>query len=404
MGSPLDEYQRMHESRRTPAEPAGGSEPAAPLWVDVGGWLESAIPPRPWVVPGHLMSGTVTLVAGPGGAGKSALTVGWATSLALGISIGDFCPRKPARVALYNVEDDKEEQQRRFSAALRQFGAAPASIGDRVIRCGPTGVGTLLQRDALLGEMINTAAFDALKAMIEAHRPDVLMLDPLVELHTAVENDNSALRLVIAHLREIARTYQIAVVVVHHTRKGAVAGEADDIRGGGAIVGAVRTAFTVMAMTAEEAEELGISAETRRRFIRLDSCKGNYAPPREAAWFELTDYELDNGEVVAAAVPWNRPQADPQTAEAVSDIEAELERGTAGGPYSPRLALDQPRSVAALMATMGIGTAPAQKRMLKALLAKGWTVQRFRDRDGDPRSGLRSPAGMPAARWLDGAS
>lgn len=404
MGSPLDDYQRMHESRRAAVEAAGDAEPAPALWVDVGGWTESAIPPRPWVVPGHLMAGTVTLVAGPGGAGKSALLVGWATSLALGLPIGAFCPREPMRVAVYNVEDDKDEQQRRFSAALRQFGAGPSSIGDRVIRCGPTGVGTLLQRDALLGEMINTAALNALKAMIETHRPDVLMLDPLVELHTAEENDNSALRLVIAHIREIARTYNIAVALVHHTRKGAVAGEADDIRGGGAIVGAVRTAFTVMAMTSEEAEELSISAETRRRFIRLDSCKGNYAPPREAAWFELTDYELDNGELVAAAIPWGRPQAEPQTAEAISGFEAELERGTAGGPYSPRMALDQPRSVAALMATMGIGTAPAQKRMLKAILSKGWTVQRFRDRDGDPRSGLRSPAGLPAARWLDGVS
>lgn len=396
--SPLDSYQRMHD-RRTGATTVA-SVARAKVWVDTDPWTERAVPPRPWIVPGHIMRGTITLVAGPGGAGKSALMVGWATAMALGLPLGKFQVNAPLRVLTYNVEDDMQEQRRRFSAALRQHGAIPGQIAGNVIRCGPDGVGTLLQRDALIGEMINTEAFDALEAVIVEHAPDVVMLDPLVELHSSEENENTALRLVVAHFRALAIKHNIGLVIVHHTRKGATAGEADDIRGGGAIVGAVRTAFTVMSMSKEEAEELEIPADQRRRFVRLDSAKGNYAPPQEAAWHELQDYVLDNGEEVAAIVPWTPKAAQTATSHDMALIEAELTRGTAGGPYSPRLAVDQPRSVAPLLAQHGFTSMAAQKKALKQLLTSGWRVERFRDRDGDPRNGLRSPEGLPEAKWL----
>ncbi len=379
------------------AEP--GQEPA--LWKDSDTWTERAIQVRPWIVPRYLMRGAVTLVAGPGGAGKSTLMNAWCCALALGQAYGGFEPASEFVVMNYNVEDDLEEQRRRLSASLRSFNAEPRHVAQRIIRCGPNGVGTLLERDLLQGTMANTAAFVALEAMIEAEKPDVVMLDPLVELHTADENDNTALRMVIAHMRSIARRHNIAVVIIHHMRKGAIAGEADGIRGGGAIVGAVRAAYTVMPMTEAEAEELGLPDSQRASLFRVDSAKGNYAPPRAAAWHELQEYHLDNGETIAAAICWEPPAVRGGPApEDMARIVTALEKGSQGQPFSARLALDQPRSVGALLASLGYQGKVAQQRVLKALYAEGWSVQQFRDANRMVRGGLRSKAGLPRATWL----
>lgn len=391
-------------SRRAAKPEQETSVPRAPaLWIDTDAWVEEQVPARPWIVPGYMMRGAVTLVAGMGSAGKSSLMVGWAVSLAFGEALGRFEPRGQFTVALYNVEDDQNEQRRRLSAAMRPIGRHPGQLGGRIIRCGPRDVGTLIERDATTGEISTTAAWADLVAMLTERKPDVLILDPLVELHTAEENDNTALRSVIAKFRALAQQHQIAIVLVHHARKGSVAGDMDGVRGAGSLVGAARSVFTVTPMTEEEAVELGVQVETRRRFVRVDSAKANYAPSSEAAWHELQDYELDNGESVAAILPWAPPQAARVGAsvEQLALIGAAVSRGLHGGPYSPRLSPDQPRSVAALMAQHGVTTDKAQKATLKALLAQGFTVQEWLDGQRRRRTGLRAANGSPAAKWCE---
>ena len=60
-----------------------------------------------------------------------------------------------------------------------------------------------------------------LETLIEEIRPVMLVVDPLAELHNCEENDNTALRSVIAKFRELAVRFEMAVVILHHTRKGA---------------------------------------------------------------------------------------------------------------------------------------------------------------------------------------
>jgi len=52
-------------------------------------------------------------------------------------------------------------------------------------------------------------------------RPILLVLDPFVRLHRIDENASSDVAPLLAHLRELQRRYGLAVVVVHHARKGA---------------------------------------------------------------------------------------------------------------------------------------------------------------------------------------
>lgn len=381
-----------------PAEP----DPAKPaIWLDDAAWCEEQIEVRPWVVPGYFMRGAVTVLAGPGGAGKSSLMMGWSIAAALGESFGAFVPKEPCRVLIYNVEDDKTEQRRRLSAALRTFGRVPLDIAGKILRVGPTGLGTLIEHDQQLGRLHDTPALKELEAALRTLKPDLVILDPLAELHNGEENDNTVLRLVIARMRQIARDHDCAIGLLHHTRKGGTAGDVDAVRGASALVAAGRAAFTVFPMTAEEAEALGIAEKTRRSFVRVDSVKANYAAATEAAWHELVEHELDNGERIPAITPWRAPEAPKGLGvadEVLALLLAQIGRGTAFGPFSPRLSEKEPRSIALAMASHGI-PAKRWKDTLLELLRRGVRVEPYRDSNRKEREGLRAANGAPVAKW-----
>jgi hypothetical protein len=282
---------------------------AAPIWIEDADWSEVDIPIRPWLAKGYMMRGAVTVVSGPGSAGKSSLMIGWCLAIVLGIKWHKLMPTGPLRVITYNTEDDAAEQRRRMSATLRQFDRSPRDLGTNLIRIGPNATGTLLRRDPMSGRLVFTAAMKALETQITEQKPDVLILDPLVELHDAEENDNTALRAVMAKFRSLAVEHNMSVVLLHHARKGSgqAAGDPDSLRGASSIVGAARIVLTVLTMDGEQAAKLGIPSEEKGRYFRVDGAKSNYAPLHEAEWFERVEYELDNGEKVAAAQPWEPP-------------------------------------------------------------------------------------------------
>ena len=153
---------------------------------------------------------------------------------------------------------------------------------------------------------------DTLHTLISMKRPVMLIVDPLAELHNCEENDNTALRAIIAKFREMAVEFEMAVVVLHHTRKGAgqSPGDPDAARGASAIIGAVRVAVTVTTTSEDDAKAFGLSTDLEQRsfYVRMDDAKSNYAPLRSAQWFEKVAYELTNGDIVAAAVPWKPPE------------------------------------------------------------------------------------------------
>ena len=59
----------------------------------------------------------------------------------------------------------------------------------------------------------------ALRATVEHHSPRLLVLDPLVRLHSGSENYASTIAAMLGFLRELQRTYQVAILLVHHLRK-----------------------------------------------------------------------------------------------------------------------------------------------------------------------------------------
>ncbi|MBV1837176.1 AAA family ATPase [Acetobacter estunensis] len=403
IGAAVESGFRKVEERPTKAPPFENiSVTGTPLLIDADEWDENDIAPRPWIAPGLLLRGAVTVVVGEPAAGKSMLMVGWATSLVLGERYGRLNPVQCCKVVTYNTEDDNDEQKRRFSAALRPVGKQPSDLTNGLFRVSTEGIGTLL-RTAEGGGIIATPAMEQLQALIEEQKPDVLILDPLVELHEMEENDNTAIRAVMAYFRSLAIRYDMAVVLLHHTRKGSagIAGNPDIARGASSIIGAARVVVTVAVMTEQEADSFSVPADHRRYFSRVDTGKINAAPTGREEWFERQAYELPNGDSVAAMLPWAPPD-DTVGLEQRVVIEAGIAKGSSEGPWSPKLSNDT-RSVRRLFVENGITSQKAQRAALDHLLASGCTVETFKRSNNAKAQGIRSHDGHPSsAKWLSG--
>jgi hypothetical protein len=149
-----------------------------------------------------------------------------------------------------------------------------------------------------------------LRQIIDDRKPDMLIADPLVELHEEEENDNTALRRIIAEFRSLAAEFNIVVIFVHHTRKGAVIpGDIDAARGASAIIGGAKIVLTLLPMSDADAELFGMPRDrrSRSRYVRLDDGRQNYAAIEDARWYQAVAYKLDNGDTVAALVPREPP-------------------------------------------------------------------------------------------------
>jgi hypothetical protein len=309
------------------------------------------------------------------------------------------------RTLLVLAEEGEAEQAARFAAALRPTGASRSEIEPMVRRLIVIDLATLLVTDSASGEVVPAPGWTELRKHIEEFRPDVLMLDPLVELHTADENSNPQLKAVISRFRGLAREFGLAVVLTHHTRKGTVVpGELEQLRGAGAIGGAARFGFTLVEMSREEAETFSISQTPRRYYLRLDRARGSYAPPAaEAEWFEKHGITLDNGDETPALLPWTPPEGRAPDQTAVVRLLSGIASGCpeAGGePWSPQCRQNSPRSVRQLFLRHGIDRV-SEKLALQALRDAGVEEIKYQNAHRDWRLGLRTKHGLPAAPWAD---
>jgi hypothetical protein len=310
-----EEIQKMIEGARQKwnlpdRDPFADAAPPAEkqgIWTDDSDDLDD-IPERPWLAPGILLRGAVTLLSGQGAGGKSSFIVAFTTSMAAGVQFGKITPKHKFRSINFNVEDDKDEQRRRYAAFLAASSHIDRSAIRSVIRVGPEGVGTLFQRDPDTGVVTPTQAMEDLKKLVIENDIDCVIFDPMAELHNAEENDNTAMRSILAAFRGFAKETNAGVMVLHHDRKGVgVAGDVDRMRGASALQGAARIVLTLTRMTEEEADALGIPQEERSSYIRIDNAKANYTKLGEAMWYKLTSQTISNGESIGACLPWTPP-------------------------------------------------------------------------------------------------
>jgi|GEM_PF-946565 len=309
--------------------------------VDAFDFQEEQIPPRPWIIPGVMLSGYTHMLAAPGGSGKSLFTLQIAIALARGEPWGTFVPRHKCRTLIVNVEDDIDEQRRRLAAARRVMGGGEELRG--MIDLVPDAESIVVAGRSPDGRTLRlTPVVDALVAHIRRRQIDVLIVDPFAETFDGDENDNSEVKWAMKIWRdEIARRTGCVVYLVHHTVKysGNGAGDANVIRGGGAIVNSTRISATLMPMTAEDAEMVGIDQGERHLYVRYDDAKANQSlKTYNAKWFQKVSVTLNNGtqdaaaDEVGALTPWTPPDAfDGLSMNSIGVCLDRIEEGMADG-------------------------------------------------------------------------
>lgn len=336
----LDDSAARGEPVVVPIRPAITSR-AAPLVITPAALPDPrTIPPREWLYGVYMLRRYLTVLVAPGGVGKTALTIAQGLALAAGKPLlGDYVHQR-VNVLYCGLEDPAEELDRRIAAAMIHHRLDAEEIGGRVYAFN--GRDRRLQMATLQQGTLEIVYPDKaeLTKFLTDHEIGAVFVDPFVNSHDLDENSNPHINAAARAWAEVANEAGCAITLVHHTRKGAVAGDADSGRGASALVNAARVALTLSTMSEDDASRYGVSADQRRLHIRLDDPKANLAPPADKArWFRLVGVALGNGtpeypagDNVQTVEQWEPPSPweGITMAQAVDILEA-IERGPSPG-------------------------------------------------------------------------
>ena len=336
----------------------------------------ATIPRRRFVYGRHFIRGFVSATLAPGGVGKSSLALVEAVAMATGRNLLGVQP--PLTVWYVNLEDPREEIERRVAAICLHFRIDPAEIEGRLFFDGRE-TEIVLATQTKSGAVVAVPVVEALKAAIKDNAIDVAMIDPFVSSHRVAENDNNAIDLVVKALGRIAGETNAAIDVVHHTRKnGGAEITAEDSRGASAQVAAARSVRVLNRMSESEAERAGVEEEQRRRYFRVEIDKANLAPPTKAAWCCLESVALGNGsggiiddqDYIAVVIPWTWPDVFQDVTAA--DLREVQKRVAAGRCRENSQAADWVGNIVADVLGLDAGN-KAHKAKIKSIL-KTWKM------------------------------
>jgi len=161
-----------------------------------------------WLVEGLWADEAVGIVGGEPKCCKSFL----ALDIAVAVATGKPCLRhfevpRAGRVLLFAAEDALHVVRQRLDGICRAVGTALADVDVQVITAPSVRLDLEQDRKAL-GETVAEL------------QPRLLILDPFVRLHRIDENLSGEVAPLLAFLRELQRRHHLAVLLVHHARKG----------------------------------------------------------------------------------------------------------------------------------------------------------------------------------------
>ena len=164
---------------------------------------------RRWLIDGLWANEAVGIVGGEPKCCKSFLALDMAVAVASGNPcLRHFLVPRPGRVLLFAAEDALHVVRQRLDGICRAAGATLDGVDVQVITASSVRLDLESDRKALV-------------ETIDELQPRLLILDPFVRLHRVDENVSGEVAPLLAFLRELQRRFHLAVVLVHHARKGA---------------------------------------------------------------------------------------------------------------------------------------------------------------------------------------
>jgi hypothetical protein len=162
-----------------------------------------------WLIEGLWSAEAVGILGGEPKCCKSFLALDMAVSVASGTPcLRRFPTVRRGRVLLFAAEDSPAVVRQRLSGIACAVGVPLDTLDIHVI------VAPVLRLDVELDQR-------RLEETVGALRPALLILDPFVRLHRIDENVSAEVAPLLDYLRGLQRRHRVAVVLVHHARKGA---------------------------------------------------------------------------------------------------------------------------------------------------------------------------------------
>ena len=184
--------------------------------IDPQDWDGKPVPPRRWLVPDMLIRGSVTLLNGDGGVGKSLLAQQLATALALGRPfLGIPTQPQPTRVLAVFCEDSADELHFRQDRINAHYGCGMRDLGHL----------TLVSRVGLANEMMvfgrhdageETAFYQQIETRIRERGAELVIVDTAADTFMGNEIIRPQVRQFINALARLATINDGAVLLTGH--------------------------------------------------------------------------------------------------------------------------------------------------------------------------------------------
>lgn len=311
----------------------------------------ASLPPRAWIIEGHLLRGYVSAVFAPGGVGKSTFQLAMAMSVASGRDLLGLGIDGRVSTLVINNEDDKEEIERRIAAISQKHRIQSKELKDRFFYVSGYGSPLLIAKYLPDGSVIRAPQVDKMERFIKENDIGAIFIDPYISTHNAPENDNTVIDKVVSQYKKLAHDTRCSISLVHHTKKQgndteAHAGDAESGRGASSLKDAARCAVTLAKMNEITSKKIGFSPEERVRHIRLDTGKLNFSLPNgEANWYRMDSVRLSNGDWVGVPAPVN---LKPLLEQAAKDKDKRIK-------WTPTLVAEALQRIMGSMKVMDIG-------------------------------------------------
>lgn len=282
-----------------------GFTPGDGMWEPTA-W-DGTVPTRKWIVPGLVPAGTVTMLTGNGGEGKSLLAAQLGAAAATGREwIGRDV--RQVRTFMVHCEDDRDEMIRRGTGLLTPAGLDLRDL-DGMTMLDRDGEESSVMYEAMSHDVSGrfTEFFQRTWVTVQELGAQLLILDSLYNFFGGNENIRSQVNEFIGGLKRLAKKLECAVVLIAHPSRAGMSTGAGDA-GSTAWHNAVRSRLYL-----HRRKHPSGDPEQKGPLV-LEPMKANYGPLGEAIVLSW-----DNGRFIAANEPTSVPAGQDDEREPVFD-------------------------------------------------------------------------------------
>jgi hypothetical protein len=173
------------------------------------------IPVMEWIVPQWVPQGTVTMLGGDGGVGKSLLVQQLVTACACGLPWLGLPVRRCRALGIF-CEDSGDELHRRQARINAAYGIDFADLGNCLWASRVGHDNLLWEKEGAYDPPRATPLFDQILASAVAFGAGLVVIDSLHDVYGANENARPEARQFVQHLQMIAEATAGAVILTAH--------------------------------------------------------------------------------------------------------------------------------------------------------------------------------------------